>query len=248
MLKNKIALITGGSRGIGSATAKLFARQGATVAVNYNQNINAANLVVDEITNNGGKAFAVRADVTNVDQVERMISEVESQLGKIDILVLNAGLHFKMTPFMELSWEDFSHKYVGELQASWHCCKHVIPSMLERKTGSIIMVSSGLSRRSGPGFMAHSASKAALNSFAKSLAVELSPKGIRVNVVAPGLTMTDATSWMPKERIEASSRLAPLQRVGTPEDMAEAILFFAGEQSQFITGSYLPVDGGMTML
>lgn len=248
LLENKIALVTGGSRGIGAATSKILALNGAKVAVNYNSNSESAQHVVKQINEAGGFAIAVQADVTDQIQVERMINEIESSLGKIDIMVLNAGLHFKMTMFADMSWDEFAYKYVGELKASWYCCKAVIPSMIERKTGSIIAVSSGLSKRSGPGFMAHSASKAALNSFVKSLAVELSPKGIRVNVVAPGLTLTDATSWMPKERIDASAHLAPLQRVGESEDMADAILFFASDQSKFITGGYLPVDGGMTML
>jgi len=134
------------------------------------------------------------------------------------------------------------------MKASYYCCKLAIPSMLERKNGCIIVVSSGLSRRSGPGFMAHSAAKAGLNSFVKSLATELSPQGIRVNAIAPGLTMTDAIGWMPPERIAATSKMVPLQRVGLPEDMAGAILFLASDYGKFITGGYIPVDGGMTML
>ena len=248
LLENKVALITGSSRGIGAATAKLFAKNGASVAVNYNKNEESANQIVREIVDAGGKAFPVHADVTDIQQVSKMIMKVEDQLGKIDVLVLNAGLNFKPMSFMEMEWDEFAHKYVGELQASWNCCKLVVPSMIERHSGCIIAVSSGLSKRSGPGFIAHSASKAGLNSFVKSLALELSPFGIRINAIAPGLTLTDATKWMPKERIEASSQISPMKRIGLPEDMAGVILFLASDQARFVTGGYIPVDGGMTML
>jgi 3-oxoacyl-[acyl-carrier protein] reductase len=248
LLEGRIALITGGGRGIGAASSKLLAKHGAAVAVNYVNNDKAANDVVNEINAHGGKAIAVQADVTDYLQVKKMVEHVEKTLGNIDTLVLNASIRFPQKPFLEFEWEEFVSKYVGEMKAAWNCCKLVLPSMLEKKKGCIIAVSSGLSRRSGRGFIAHSAAKAALNSFAKSLAVELSPLGIRINVVAPGLTLTDAIKAMPEERINSMSKMIPMQRVGMPEDIAGGVLLMASDYSKFITGAYLPVDGGMTML
>lgn len=248
LLENKIALVTGSSLGIGAATAKLFARHGAAVAVNYYHSEEAALEVVREIESFGGKAIAVYANVKVYDEVAEMVSTIESQLGKIDVLVVNASMHFKMVTFSEMTWDDFSQKFLGELQAAWNCCKLVVPSMIDRKAGNIVMVSSGLSRHPGTGFIAHSSAKAGLNLFAKSLAFELSPFGIRVNVVAPGATLTDALRWAPPERLEAMAKTNLMQRIGQPEDMANAAMFFASELSGFITGGYIPVDGGRTML
>ena len=248
MLEGRIAIVTGGGRGIGAACSKLLAEHGAAVAVNYLANEKAANDVVKEIVSSGGKAVAIQADVTLFSQVKSMAEQVKKTFGDIDTLVINASIRFPNKPFLEYEWEEFESKYVGEMKAAWNCCKSVLPSMLEKKQGCIIAVSSGLSRRSGKGFVAHSSAKAALNAFVRSLAVELSPSGIKVNAVSPGLTITDSTSTMPSERIEASSKLTPLQRVGQPDDIAGAVLFFASNYSKFITGGYLPVDGGMTML
>jgi 3-oxoacyl-[acyl-carrier protein] reductase len=241
-------LITGSSRGIGAATAKLFAANGAAVAVNYTYNKEAALSVVREIEDKGGRAIHVQADVTDHGQVERMVAQVETDLGPIDTLVLNAGLNFVKKPFLEMTWDEYEYKYVGEMKASFYCCKVLAPKMMERKKGNIIFVSSGLSRRSGMGFISHSASKSAINAFARSLATELSPMGIRINTVSPGLTLTDATRDMPVEHFAGAKKMVPLQRVGMPEDVAGAILLLASDVAGFITGGYLPVDGGVTML
>ena len=248
LLKNKIALVTGASRGIGAETAKLFALEGAKVVVNFNKNEIAAREVVAEIQSHGGEAFAVQADVTDVAQVERMMELVGSHFGAVDILVINAGLNFKVAPFMQLTWEDFSWKYYGEMKSFYNSAKAVIPGMLAKKSGVIVAVSSGLSRHPGFGFSSHSASKSAVDALVKSLALELGASGIRVNTVAPGLTITDATSWMPKEHQEQAANHTALKRNGTPEDIARAILFMASELSGHVTGTYLSVDGGSAMI
>lgn len=248
LLKGKIALITGSSRGIGAATAIKLAKQGASVAVNYNNSKGSAQEVVAAITKNEGRAIAVKANVFDKTEVERMVRKVEKQLGKIDILVLNAGAKFKVAPFMEQTWEGFETKILNEIKGSFWTIKAVLPSMIERKAGSVIIVSSGLSRRPNIGFSAHSTAKSALDGFAKSLAFELGPIGIRVNVVAPGLTLTDATDFMPQGRKEAIANLVPLRRLGLPEDIAGAILLYASDETKFITGNYLPVNGGQMML
>lgn len=248
MLKNRVALITGSSRGIGAATAKLFAEQGALVAVNYSNSKASADAVVSEIQAKGGKAIAVKADVTNCEEVKNMIEVVTSTLGPIDTLVLNAGMNFKQASFLEQEWEDIEKKITGEMKAIFYACKLVLPSMVERKKGSIICVSSGLSKRPGRGFVAHSAAKAAMNLMAHSMAEEFGQYGIRINTVAPGLTLTDATAAMPEERKQASAKMNPMKRNGKPEDLAGAILFLASDYARYINGGYLPVDGGMTML
>ena len=248
LLDGKVALITGASRGIGAATAIKLAENGASVAVNYNKSEDAALKTVKSIIDANGHAIALKADVFDKTESEQMVKDAENQLGKIDILVLNAGSTFKHAPFLEQTWEDFEFKVLNELKGSFWSVKAVLPSMIERKTGSIIIVSSGLSRSPGYGFSTHSTAKSALDGFAKSLAFELGPVGIRVNVVAPGLTLTDATSHMPQEQIQAAAILTPLQRVGLPEDVAGAILMFASDESRFITGNYLPVNGGQMMI
>ena len=248
LLKGKIALVTGASRGIGAATALKLAKHGADVAVNYNNSVEEAQKIVDTIRNNKGIAISVKANVFDQLESEQMVAEVEKQLGKIDVLVLNAGANFKMAPFMEQTWEDFENKILREVKGSYWTIKAVLPSMIARNTGSIIIVSSGLSRNPGYGFSTHSTAKSALDGFARALAFELGPVGIRVNVVAPGLTLTDATKFMPQAHKEAIANNTPLRKIGLPEDVAGAILLYASDETKHITGNYLPVNGGQIML
>jgi len=248
ILNGKIALVTGASRGIGAATAIKLAQHGAIVAVNYNNSEEKAKGVVDTIVNANGSAISVKANIFDKAESELMVNEVEKQLGKIDVLVLNAGANFKMASFMEQGWEDFENKILREVKGSFWTIKAVLPSMMERKKGSIIIISSSLSRKPGFGFSTHTTAKSALDGFAKALAFEFGPMGIRVNVIAPGLTLTDATSFMPQDQIDAASGFIPLRRVGMPEDIAGAVLFYASDESRYITGNYLPVNGGQIML
>jgi 3-oxoacyl-[acyl-carrier protein] reductase len=248
LLKDKVALVTGASRGIGAETAKLFALEGAKVVVNYNNNETAADQVVEEILSKYGKAFAIQADVTDAGQVEKMMTVIKDQYGDVDVLVINAGLRFKVAPFMQQTWEEFSWKYYGEMKSFYNSAKAVIPGMIAKKNGVIVAVSSGLSRHPGMGFSSHSASKSAVDALVKSLALELGPSGIRVNTVAPGLTITDATSWMPKEQQDQAASRTALKRNGEPGDIAKAILFMASELSGHVTGTYLSVDGGVAMI
>ncbi len=248
LLQGKVALVSGASRGIGAASALKLAKHGAAVAINYNNSKEKAQELVDNILQNQGKAIAVKADIFNQAEAEQMVQEVQQQLGKIDILVLNAGASFKMAPFMEQSWDDFEKKILNEIKGSYWTIKAALPAMMARKSGSIIIVSSGSSRRPSFGFSTHTTAKSALDGFAKSLAFELGPIGIRVNIVAPGLTDTDATSGLSAAHKEIVANITPMRRIGLPEDVAGAVLFYASDESRFITGNYQPVNGGAIML
>ena len=247
MLENKVAIVTGSSRGIGAAIAQLLAAHGARVLVNCATRQDAGERVVAEIVAGGGRALLVQADVTVRDDVQRMVETAERKLGPVDILVNNANMSFPIKPFAEYAWEDFERKLVSELRASFFCCQAVVAKMMARGSGCIVNVSSGLSRISGPGFVAHSSAKSALDAFSRSLALELGPSGIRVNVVAPGLTLTDATAHQPEQMRVAAAARTPLRRIGEPDDIAGAVLFFCTDWARFVTGTYLPVCGGSQM-
>ena len=247
LLEGKVAIVTGSSRGIGAETAKLLAANGAKVAVNYNASRERAEQVLAGIRLQGGEGVVVRADVTDRGQVEALVREAEEKLGPVDILVNNAAIGFPTVPFTEYRWEDFERKVVQEMAACFHPCQAVLPGMLRRGGGCIVNVSSSLSRSPGVGYSSHSAAKSALDALSKSLALELGPAGIRVNVVAPGLTDTDATAFVPPQVREMIAQHTPLRRVGRPEDVAGAVLFCCVDWSRFVSGAYLPVSGGALM-
>jgi len=241
-LQGNVALVTGASRGIGAAVAKALAAQGAAVAVNYFGSEAAAQAVVADIRAGGGKALAVKADARDAAQVQAMADTVQAELGPIGLLVLNASISFPMAGFLDYPWESFQAKLMGELGAAFHGCRAVVPQMLTRKGGSIVAITSGLARNPGWGFCAHSAAKAGLEGFVRALACELGPLGIRVNSVAPGLTLTDATALLPEKHKDAAASHTPLRRNGQAEDVAEAVVGLV--QAGFVTGATLPVNGG----
>ncbi len=248
ILQGKVVLVTGASRGIGRSAVRLLASQGAKVAINYFNSDEHALMVKEIIEEDGGDAEIFQADTTDPDQIKTLVQQVISHFGKIDVLVSNAAIGFKITPFINSSWEDFERKITDELKSFYLLCKEVVPGMIERKSGSIIAVSSTMSKNPQPGYSAHSTAKAALDAFVRTMAIELGPDGIRINTVAPGLTITDATAAMSKRIKDYAAENCPLRRNGMPRDVSGAILFLASDLSQFITGSYLPVDGGYTML
>jgi len=246
-LQGNVALVTGASRGIGAAVAKALAAEGASVAVNYFGSEAAAQAVVAEIRTAGGIAIAVKADARDQAQLQAMAATVKAELGPIGLLVLNASISFPMAGFLEYPWEAFQSKLMGELGAAFHGCRAVVPQMLERQKldgrgGAIVAITSGLARNPGWGFCAHSAAKAGLEGLVRALAFELGPMGIRVNSVAPGLTLTDATANIPDNHKQAAAAHAPLRRNGQAEDVAEAVVGIL--QSRFVTGTTLPVNGG----
>lgn len=218
------------------------------MAVNYARNADAAAEVVAAIAAAGGRAVAIQADVRDPRQVARLFREARAALGPVDTLVLNANMSFPMAPFTEMPWEGFEEKLRGELASAFHPCREAVPNMLKAGRGCIIAVSSGLSRIPGRGFSAHSTAKSGLDAFMKSLALELGPGGIRVNVVSPGLTATDATAFMPEAAREATAAQLPLRRIGTPEDVAGIIAMVASGECGYLTGAYLSAGGGGLML
>ncbi|WP_243303053.1 SDR family NAD(P)-dependent oxidoreductase [Geothrix oryzisoli] len=241
-LAGKVALVTGASRGIGAAVARALAGRGAAVAVNYFGSEAAALAVVTEIQAAGGRAMAVKADARDRGQVEAMAAAVKAELGPIGLLVLNASISFPMQGFLDYPWEAFEAKLLGELGAAFHGCRAVVPQMLEQKKGAIVAITSGLARNPGWGFCAHSSAKAGLEGFVRALAFELGPMGIRVNAVAPGLTLTDATANLPDRNKQAAAEHTPLRRNGQAEDIAEAVVGIL--QAGFVNGATLPVNGG----
>lgn len=248
LLSGKVALITGASRGIGLSTALLLAEHGASVAINYRDSQAQARRGKEQIEAEGGVAEIFGADVTNRADVKKLVEAVHRRFERIDILVANAHMNFRSGAFVDYEWDDLERKVTDELKALFFPCQAVAPEMLRRKNGSIVAISSTLSKRGTVGFLAQSTAKASVDGFVRSLSAELGPGGIRVNAVAPGVTLTDAAMPMSpaeKERIAAN---CPMRRNGLPEDMAGAVLFLASDMSRFMTGAYLPVDGGFTML
>ncbi|HPF71497.1 MAG TPA: SDR family oxidoreductase [Candidatus Krumholzibacteria bacterium] len=246
-LEGKVALVTGASRGIGAACARLLAARGAAVAVNYFSSRAAADAVVADIAKAGGRAAAFAADVRDAAQVGAMVEAVTAQLGPVDTLVLNAGPAVPWMAVTELSQAAFEAKVLDEMRSFFLPAKAVMPSMVARKSGCIIGISSGLSRYPSFGFTAHTTSKSAVDGLMKSLAFELGPYGIRVNTVAPGLTRTDATAHMSDEQVQHIANLTPLRRVGESEDVAGMVAALADDACAFVSGAYIPVSGGVQM-
>ncbi len=247
-LKDKVALITGASRGIGAASATALAHHGATIIINYINSQDKAEAVLDEIKGSGGRGMVFQADVRDREAVDAMVDAAVKEFGQIDILVNNANINFPIKPFIELTWNQIETKIMGEMKALYNCSQAVLKDMLSRKSGKLVLISSSLSRFPGYGFAAHAAAKSAMDGMAKVMATELGPAGITVNVVGPGLTLTDATAGQPKEMHEQVAAITPLRRLGLPQDIAGAVVFLSSSLSDYLSGEYLPVTGGSFMI
>lgn len=244
-----VALVTGASRGIGAATARWLAQAGWSVAVNYLCQQAAAESVVQDIAARGGHALAVQADVTDTSAVRSMIELVERRLGPVDALVCNApGIRdpgFGALP--DIAAEAVENIVVRQLRAVLIPARAVIPGMLVRQRGSLVIVSSQLARSPKAGFTALSTAKGAIEAAARAMAVEFGPRGLRVNTVAPGPTLTDATAWASDQVRGGWADRAPLRRNALAHDVAGPIAFLAGDAAGFVTGAHLAADGGVVM-
>lgn len=244
---DRVALVTGSSRGIGAETVKLLADRGAKVVINYRSSETEAYAVAEEIRDAGGEALVAQADVRDEAAVERMVEAVLDHWGRIDVLVNNANMPFEIKPFESMSWDEFSSKLDAELKAAFTVSKAVLPHMVEQEYGRVVYVSSGAGKSPTPGFIAHGTAKSGLDSFAKYIAQEYGSHGITANVVAPGLVETDATADRIDEVRDQVASQTPMDRVAQPEDVARAIASLAAEDARFVTGTYTPVNGGSEM-
>lgn len=242
----RTVLITGASRGIGRAAAITFAKNGFDVAVNYRQSEDMARSLVDELKGYGVKAAAYQADVADKSAVNEMFRKTEAELGEITVLVNNAGIA-EQALFTDISEEMWDRMFDVNVKSAYNCTQAALPSMIHEKYGRIVNVSSmwGISGASCE--VHYSASKAALIGFTKALAKEVGLSGITVNCIAPGVIGTDMNSAIPKEIMETLKSDTPLNKIGTPEDAAEAIFFLASDKAGFITGQVLSVDGGFIL-
>jgi 3-oxoacyl-[acyl-carrier protein] reductase len=243
----RVALITGASRGIGAGVARLLAARGMRVVVNYLSSRDKADGVVASITSAGGQAMAVQADVRDRSAVLGMVEQVRAAMGEVEVLVHSALIPYAIKSFDEISWDELGSKLEQEMRAAFVVTKAVVPGMISRGYGRIVYLSAVLSERPLEGMIALGTSKAALSSFARYVAEELGPRGITVNVVAPGpvqgLLHADLDQAH-KQRLAAQTALG---RLASPDDVARAIAFYAGDDSGFITGTTAPVNGGMAM-
>ena len=242
----KTVLITGASRGIGKATAELFAENGYAVIINYNKSEDNALKLVSEIRQKGQTAMAVKADVSNPDEVSEMMKKISENFSSVDVLVNNAGISLqKMLTETEIKeWDEI---FGITARGTFLCSKAVLPMMINKKSGNIINISSIWGNVGASCEVAYSSAKSALIGFTKALAKEVGPSGIRVNCLCPGVIDTDMNKMHSAETLSALCDETPLMRIGNPSEVAETILFLASEKSSFITGQVFSVDGGMTI-
>jgi len=248
-LAGKVALVTGSSRGIGAAIARLFAQEGARVAV-HGRDVAALSAVRADIERAGGRAIQVVADVTQFAEIEAMRRHIEAELGPIDILVTNAGGSFtKPGPLEETSVEGWHASVDGNLTATFLAIKSILPGMKERKAGNIITVSSAAARRPHPQSpIPYAAAKAGIQMLTQHLATQVGPYGIRVNCIAPETILTERNQQrIPDAQKQALVDMHPIRRLGTPDDVARAARFLASDESAWITGVILDVAGGAVM-
>jgi 3-oxoacyl-[acyl-carrier protein] reductase len=242
-LKDKVALVTGASRGLGKAIAIQLAEEGAFVVVNYAKSAEKAEEVVAAIQSSGGKALAMQADVSCFEEVEKMVDTICEKLGKIDILVNNAGIN-RDDLLMSMEQEDWEAVIKTNLGGLFNCTKTVAKYMMLQKSGRIINMSSIAGERGGRGQSNYAASKGGVNAFTRSVAMELARKKITVNAVAPGVVETEMSSTVIRRAKDHILDSIALKRLGSPEEIAKTVAFLASDDSSYITGEVIRVDGG----
>lgn len=243
-MEQKTALITGASRGIGAATARRLARAGYAVAVNYCNSEERALALVEELRAEGHTAMAVRADVSDPEQVRTMVDNVLDKFCQLDILVCNAGIA-RQQLFTDISDGDWRTLFRTNVDGTFYCCRAVLPHFIHRKAGKIVTMSSMWGLTGGSCEVAYSATKAAVIGLTKALSKEVGPSGITVNCVAPGVIDTEMNANLTPEDLEALRQETPLESIGRPEDVAESVFFLTSEGARFITGQILSPNGGI---
>lgn len=239
----KTVLITGSARGIGAATAALFADSGYNVVINYNTSEKEALTLLEYITDKGCNAIAVRADVSDPQEAERLFRQAKDSFGSVDVLVNNAGIA-QQKLFTDITDEDYDRMFDCNVRSVFNCCRCALPDMIHNKYGRIVNISSMWGVVGASCEVHYSASKAAVIGMTKALAREVAPSGITVNCIAPGVIDTPMNKGFDEETMQALCEETPVGRIGTAEEIARAIMFFADENSGFITGQVLGVDGG----
>ena len=248
-LKDKVALVTGASSGIGRATAEALAANGARVAINFHRNEAGAAAARAKIVEAGGNAITVQADVTRANEVQSLVATTVAELGPVDILVNNAGSLVERLRILELTEQRWDEVIDLNLKSAFLCCQAVAASMMERKTGAIINVSSIAGRNGGAlGSIHYSAAKGGLITFTKGLAKELGTFGVRVNAVSPGVVDTPYhEQFSSPEMMKTYAGMIPLGRVGTPAEVAKVICFLASDAASYLVGETIEINGGMFM-
>ena len=244
-LKGKVALVTGAAQGIGKAIALLLARNGADMVVS-DINLEKAEETAKEIRAIGPKAMAVKVDVANLSDVERMVTGILEKLAKIDILVNNAGIT-RDKLILRMTEEDWDAVLGVNLKGTFNCTKAVVRHMVKQRSGKIVNIASLVGQMGNAGQANYSASKAGVIGLTKTIAREYAQRGINVNAIAPGYIETPMTEALPEKAKEELKKLIPMERLGKPEDVAEAVLFLISEESSYITGQVLNVNGGIYM-
>ena len=245
-LEGKVALVTGGSRGIGRAIALLLAQRGADVAINFAGNEAAAQATVEEIKALGHKAIMIKADVADNAACAAMVDQVVHEMGKLDILVNNAGIT-RDTLLMRMKEEDWDAVLNTNLKSVFNCSKAAVKYMMKARAGRIVSISSVVGLMGNAGQANYAAAKAGIIGFTMALAKEVASRGITVNAVAPGFVNTDMTKVLSEKVVENLKAAIPLAKLGEPEDIAKAVAFLVSDDAAYITGQTLHVDGGMVM-
>ena len=239
-------LITGASRGIGAAAARTFAQRGWKVALNYNTSREKALALAEELRREGGTVLPVAADVADRSQVDRMMEEVRQALGDPELLINNAGISQQVL-FTDLSEADWDRMFDVHVKGCFHCCQAVLPAMIRRRQGQIINISSMWGQVGGSCEVHYSAAKAAVIGLTKALAKEVGPSHIRVNCVAPGVIDTEMNGHLSPADLDALREETPLETIGTPQDVADLLLFLASDSARFITGQVIAPNGGLVI-
>lgn len=248
LLSGKRALITGAGRGIGREIARLFAAQGASVAVHYRGSRTGAEETARHIREAGGTATVLQADLTSEADVSRLLSETLEALGGLDILVNNAAGFGELKPLAEHSWDEIDAEWQAVMKPVFLLTRACVPGFVAQKTGRIVNLSATLLQRPAPTYGAHTMAKAAVLAFTRTLAREVGADGVTVNAVSPGMALTEFSLSLPDDVKNAVAERTPLRRLATPEDVAKAVLFFASPLADFVTGANLAPDGGLAVL